>query len=94
MHSPSPAQTETASLSRWPNFFITGTVKGGTTSLYRHLQKHPDVFLPVFKEPHYFAQIHPKPEREHFIEYVSDPREYLRLYDQASHFSALGDTST
>ncbi len=94
MPSSVPSRIDSDNKTFWPNFFITGTVKGGTTSLYRHLQKHPDVFLPAFKEPHYFAQLHPRPEREHFIEYVSDTSEYLRLYEQASPFAAVGDAST
>lgn len=44
-----------ASLSTYPNFFIIGVPKGGTTSLYAYLQQHPDVFLPYVKEPCFFS---------------------------------------
>ncbi|MEY2341296.1 sulfotransferase [Acidithiobacillus sp. IBUN Pt1247-S3] len=81
-----------ASKPIWPNFFITGTVKGGTTSLYRHLQKHPDVFLPAFKEPHYFARIQPK--NRHLIEHITDENTYLNLYRNSRTFTAVGDAST
>lgn len=37
-----------------PDFLIIGTQKGGTTSLYRYLLKHPNVLPPVKKEVHYF----------------------------------------
>lgn len=38
-----------------PNFLIIGAHKAGTTSLYRYLQQHPDVFLPAIKEARYFS---------------------------------------
>jgi hypothetical protein len=39
-----------------PNFLIVGAPKSGTTSLYRYLQDHPQVFLPEVKEPGFFAE--------------------------------------
>jgi len=37
-----------------PNFMCIGAAKSGTTSLYDILRQHSDVFLPSFKEPHFF----------------------------------------
>jgi hypothetical protein len=34
----------------WPDFYIVGAPKAGTTSLYQYLADHPDVFLPEQKE--------------------------------------------
>ncbi len=34
----------------WPDFYIVGAPKAGTTSLYEYLAAHPDVFLPDRKE--------------------------------------------
>ena len=34
----------------WPDFYIVGAPKAGTTSLYQYLAAHPDVFLPDQKE--------------------------------------------
>jgi hypothetical protein len=78
----------------WPNFFIVGTVKGGTTSLYRYLQGHPQVFLPDFKEPHYFSRMAPKKERLHLVEFIDNEEEYLHLYQAAKDRQAIGDAST
>lgn len=39
-----------------PNFFLIGTVKGGTTSLHRYLNQHPDVYLSPIKEVNYFSK--------------------------------------
>lgn len=41
---------------RWPDFVVIGAMKSGTTSLYKWLGGHPDVWLPRLKEPHYFAR--------------------------------------
>ncbi len=89
-----PLSCSPSSLALWPNFYIVGTVKGGTTSLYRHLQQHPEVFLPAFKEPHFFAQIQPKANRKHLIEFIKDEADYIKLYSSALKFSAIGDAST
>ena len=37
-----------------PNFMCIGAAKSGTTTLYDILRQHPDVFIPAFKEPHFF----------------------------------------
>lgn len=42
-------------MSRLPNFFLVGAPKAGTTSLYRYLDQHPDIFMSAIKEPHFFA---------------------------------------
>jgi hypothetical protein len=38
-----------------PNFFIVGTGKAGTTSLYDYLGQHPEIYMSPVKEPSYFA---------------------------------------
>ena len=38
-----------------PTFLIIGTMKGGTTSLYRYLRQHPEVFMPERKELNFFV---------------------------------------
>jgi Sulfotransferase family len=42
-------------MPRLPNFFIVGAPKAGTTSLYRYLDQHPQVYMSAIKEPHFFA---------------------------------------
>lgn len=37
--------------TRLPNFLIIGAMKAGTTSIYRDLLNHPQVFFPIDKEP-------------------------------------------
>ena len=38
-----------------PDFFIIGAPKSATTALWHYLSRHPDVFMPELKEPHYFS---------------------------------------
>lgn len=38
-----------------PNFLVIGAAKSGTTSLYRYLGEHPEVYTSPVKEPGFFA---------------------------------------
>jgi Sulfotransferase family len=40
---------------RVPDFFIVGQFKSGTTALYQMLRRHPQIFMPEFKELWFFA---------------------------------------
>jgi len=76
-----------------PNFLIIGANKAGTTSLYRYLAQHPDVYLSPMKEPSYFAPV----IRRHAAESRRLPRtleEYTALFDDAGHARAVGEAST
>jgi hypothetical protein len=42
--------------ARFPDFFIVGHAKSGTTALYEMLKAHPQIFLPQRKEPQFFAK--------------------------------------
>lgn len=41
-----------------PDFLCIGIQKAGTTWLYNNLKNHPQVALPVFKELHFYDEIH------------------------------------
>ena len=74
-----------------PNCFIIGAAKSGTTSLYKHLSKHPQIFFPKLKEPHYFTQI--RISRSRFEHAILDRKLYLDLYAQSGSFLIRGDAS-
>jgi hypothetical protein len=38
-----------------PNFLIIGAAKAGTTSLFRYLRQHPEIFMSPVKEPMFFV---------------------------------------
>lgn len=44
----------------FPNLFIVGAAKAGTTSLWDVLRKHPQIYMPndmLFKEPNFFVSL-------------------------------------
>jgi hypothetical protein len=80
----------------WPNFFIVGAMKCGTTTLWSHLRSHPDIFFPAMKEPIYFLTKGPRPEHVRVCEEmncVGNTAKYLRLYEGAEEFKVVGDAS-
>jgi hypothetical protein len=38
-----------------PNLFIVGAAKAGTTSIYKYLSEHPDIYMSPIKEPNFFG---------------------------------------
>src|SRR5262249_14086468 len=80
----------------FPNLFIIGAMKAGTSSLHEYLHQHPEIFMARFKEPQYFAphttrsghrwgQGNPYPEPGHGW--------YLRLFARAGHVKYAGGSS-
>jgi hypothetical protein len=43
-----------------PDFIIIGAQKCGTSTMFHHLRKHPDIFLPRKKELHFFDENYDK----------------------------------
>lgn len=41
--------------SSYPDFFIVGAPKCGTTAMARYVGDHPEIFMPAAKELHYFG---------------------------------------
>ncbi|MCY3917352.1 MAG: sulfotransferase [Chloroflexi bacterium] len=73
-----------------PNFFIVGAPKCGTTSLHEYLQRHPDVFMPFFKEPHFFGS---DLEGSRFHQFRGKPDRYLKLFRDARGEKRIGESS-
>lgn len=67
-----------------PNFFILGAGKSGSTSLYWHLKKHPDVFLTRIKEPTFFSE---------GFQVIKSPIRYFELFDTVTTESIIGEAS-
>jgi hypothetical protein len=74
----------------WPNFFIVGAQKAGTTSLYFYLKNVPQVYMSPLKEPFYFA---PHAVHNSASDIIRDKKEYLRLFEKASGHIAIGEAS-
>lgn len=78
----------------WPNFFIVGAAKCGTSSLYAYLKQHPQVYMSPNKEPHFFSQIEPGSDRRYVIpRTVTSEEEYLNLFREANGAVAVGEAS-
>jgi hypothetical protein len=75
----------------WPNFFIVGAARSGTTSLYEILRKIDGIYMSPFKEPEYFA---PNSPTNQCGRYYSHEENYLRLFEKAGAAIALGEAST
>lgn len=76
----------------WPNFYVVGGQKCGTTSLWAYLKQHPEVFLPDVKEPHFFADVkRSRPSRS--SRFPNDLESYQALYRPGRGSQAIGDAS-
>jgi hypothetical protein len=87
-------QHELAKVPRVPDFFLVGAPKCGTTTVYSVLRSHPDVFLPIVKEPHFFSRYQVGRTRSHLFRPIESGRAYARLYRSAGRHQVLGDMST
>jgi hypothetical protein len=79
---------------KWPNFFIVGAARAGTTSLYYYLRGHPDIFMPAkVKETHFFAEVDPDIERFKFagMKVIKEEADYLKLFEEAKNKIAVGE---
>lgn len=74
-------------MERFLSWICFGVVKGGTTSLYRVLSQHPELFIPKTKETHFFCS----PEYERGIDfyrnkYFSDVQTGQRAGDMSPKY--------
>jgi hypothetical protein len=80
----------------FPNLFVIGAMKAGTTALHECLARHPELFMTRFKEPQYFA---PHPVRFGVWGQGGTLPEpgiawYLRLFEKARDVRYAGESST
>jgi len=88
MSGPAPASL--------PNLFIIGASNAGTTSLYKYLQAHPQVFMSPVKEPCFFSTglggtadpLGPEPPN-----LIRDWDAYRQLFAAVTTETAIGETS-
>ncbi len=79
-----------------PNFLIVGAAKSGTTSLFRYLDLHPQVFIPERKECRFFSEMDVfDGPNDHIIgdTVIKDLKSYEKLYNDAIGYKAIGDAS-
>jgi sulfotransferase family protein len=72
---------------REPNLFIVGAPRSGTTSLYRYLAQHPDVFMSPEKSPNFWsAELFPPGS-------IMSEERYLALFAGAGTRKWAGEAS-
>ena len=79
----------------YPDFFIVGGSRCGTTSLYAYLKQHPDIFLPKRKEPHYYSsQSNPLPYWLLPLKSINTKEDYLQLFEDSKEGMVVGEASS
>lgn len=77
-----------------PNFFIVGTPKAGTTSLYYYLEEHPDIYMSPIKETNYFSYDEIKQQGLYYNEeHVVTPADYEAQFAGVINEKAIGEAS-
>ena len=88
-----------------PNFLIIGAPRTGTTSLWHHLDSHPQVYMSPVKEPKFFAfegqeaDFHGPPPEDRSGDNtapwaITDLEAYRALFGGVTDENALGEAST
>jgi hypothetical protein len=72
----------------YPDFFIVGAPKCGTTALFTYLQKHPQVFMCGIKEPQFLAADILGDARQ-----VRNWKDYLACFSEAEPSAKVGEGS-
>lgn len=84
-----------------PNFLIVGAMKSGTTSLWRYLKQHPQIYMPSLKEPRLLAssiflklgnELYPF-QRVCKSRPVCTFEDYVKLFSNAKNETAIGEAS-
>jgi hypothetical protein len=82
----------------FPDFFIVGAPKAGTTSLYRYLGQHSRIFMSARKEPLFFCGYESNfigPGSKAFNrDLISDEKSYLELFKESRPDMITGEAST
>lgn len=80
-------------MPQWPNLFVIGAAKAGTTSLHQILDGHPDIVMSKLKEPHYYASFRPGATTRHMTTVVRSRAKYLGLFPGMTRATFAGESS-
>lgn len=83
-----------------PSFLLIGAAKSGTTSLYKYLGQHPDIYTSPVKEPNFFAfegeEVNFKGPRDDDYTNswtITSRAQYERLFEASTDAGARGEAS-
>ena len=79
-----------------PNFLIVGAAKAGTTTLYRHLLQHPEIYMPEkLKETFFLSAISPATFSGDAAVYANDAitslEDYQDVFRNSGNAIAIGE---
>ncbi len=72
----------------FPDLFLVGAPRCGTTNMYTYLKQHPEIYLSVLKEPHFFSTDLTSPPQA-----VVDENLYLSLFAGVEGEKRIGEGS-
>lgn len=84
---------------RFPNFVVIGSSRSGTTSLYHHLNEHPQVYVTPVLEPRFFAfegdDLDYRGPGDHLLKdrVVTTAADYAALFADVADETAFGEVS-
>ena len=78
-------------MENWPNFFIVGAIRSGTTSLYEYLKDVPSVYMSAIKEPGYFSKS--VDTALLLTNPIRSKEKYLKLFENVENETAIGEAS-
>lgn len=79
---------------RHPDLYIVGAPRSGTTWMYLALARHPGIFAPQLKEPHFFARDLDSGSYLDSLYFVRETHDYLALFRDARLDQLVGEGST
>ena len=78
-------------MKKWPNFFIVGAARCGSSSLYEYLKSTQGVYMSPVEEPNYFSVSVNKDLV--FLGAIRDKKKYLELFKDVKDEIAIGEAT-
>ena len=77
-----------------PNLFIVGAPKAGTTSLYKYIKRHPDIFMSTVKETNHFTSNEINDQRLYYNDTkIIKVEDYYSLFSESRGEKYIGEAS-
>lgn len=83
-------------MEKWPNFFIVGAPRAGTTSLFEYLSNVKGIYMSIVKEPYFFHEESWPPKNSFYSPRlrIKYKKKYLDLFKKAKEGEVMGESST
>jgi len=82
---------------KFPNFFIVGAPRSGTTALFLYLKQHPEIYMADNKEPYFFCTDFHEESDRYFKNNIRFPirteKSYLKLFKKVGNEKVIGEAT-